>query len=59
MEDGETFTVALLCVLQRTCLPRKSTEIRVDMPFEAHTATGFGINSDPRRQQMALIRESG
>jgi hypothetical protein len=57
------FTVALLCItvkfLQRTCLPRKSKEFRVDMLVAVHTATGFGIYSDPRRQQMALIRESG
>ena len=49
------FTVAFLCItvkfLQTTCLPCKSTEIRVDMSVEAHTATGFGIYSDPRRQQ--------
>jgi hypothetical protein len=41
------FIVAVLCIniryLQRTCLPRKSTENRVDMSVEAHTATGFGI----------------
>jgi hypothetical protein len=71
MENGETrstaskcwFIVAFLCItvksLQRTCLPCKSTEIRVDMSIEAHTATGFGIYPGPRRQQMALLRESG
>jgi hypothetical protein len=51
------FIVAVLCItvkcLQRTCLPRKSTEIRVDMSVEAHTVTGF---LSPTKQMADLQR---
>jgi hypothetical protein len=57
------FIVAVLCMtvkcLQRTCLPRKSTEIRVDILVEAHTATGFGIYTGPKQNKWPILRESG
>jgi hypothetical protein len=57
------FIVAVLCItlkcLQRTCLPRKSTEIRVNILVEAHTATGFGIYTGPRRNKWPILRKFG
>jgi hypothetical protein len=53
--------MAVLCItvkcLQRTCLPRKSTEIGVDMLVEAHTTNGFGIYTCPRHKQLLVRRE--
>jgi hypothetical protein len=43
--------------LQTTCLPCESTEIRVDMSVEAHTAPCFGIYTIPRQDKCSLRQE--
>jgi hypothetical protein len=61
LTESVDFIVAVLCMtvkcLQRTCLPRKSTEIWVDSSDEAHTAPGFGIYTLPKQNKFLMRRE--
>jgi hypothetical protein len=47
-----------MSVKNLNCLPRKSTEIQVDMSVKAHMATGFGIYTFPRQNKWPTPTES-